>query len=157
MTPHCDGILGAGQGGAGGRGGGADLVICEEVAVVARDALLLGIGLDLLLLRDHDCHHKALQDRAALSALATFQQHMAQLQQHGTTSCKGTKCNNMAQLQHGRRSTLWHNFHQRHKCNSMVEGQHHGVKSTALHTKPGIQTLLDKQEVTELNLAQTQG
>lgn len=39
----------------------AHLVICQESTVLPRDALLLGKGLHLLLLRDHNCHQKALQ------------------------------------------------------------------------------------------------
>ena len=44
---------------ARGRG---DLVVFEKVSVVPRDALLLGIRLDLLLLRNHHCHQEALQN-----------------------------------------------------------------------------------------------
>ncbi len=41
----------------------AYLVIVEDVRVVTRDALLLGKGLDLLLLRNHNGHQEALQQQ----------------------------------------------------------------------------------------------
>ena len=41
----------------------ACLVILEHVRVVSRDALLLGKGLDLLLLRNHNRHQEALQQQ----------------------------------------------------------------------------------------------
>jgi len=41
----------------------AYLVILEDVRVVSRDALLLGKGLDVLLLRNHNSHQETLQQQ----------------------------------------------------------------------------------------------
>lgn len=55
------------------RGRKGYLVIREEVSVVARDALLLGIRLHLLLLRNHHRHQEALQ--ASRASLGMFHEH----------------------------------------------------------------------------------
>lgn len=111
----------------------------EEITVVARNAVLLGIGLNLLLLRNHNCHHEALQDRLK-SALAI-------LQQHGTASTAWYQVTAWQFQKHGK--TLYHavnvlpcywncamlsNIPTAHsKFDAMAQPQQHGIISRPWH------------------------